>query len=106
MACRPYNTGRCLQLRLFNCPNFGVHFSACPHDFSPKKESFSPVVRCKYTTVFSDWTNISDKYHLVLRMTVTRFPEIAISFSRDLSYFFPRLQMRISGKTGKNLGKN
>ncbi len=26
MACRPYNTGRCLQLRLFNCPNFGVHF--------------------------------------------------------------------------------
>ena len=27
MACRPYNTGRCLQLRLFNCPNFGVHFS-------------------------------------------------------------------------------
>ena len=30
MACRPYNTGRCLQLRLFNCPNFGVHFSSCP----------------------------------------------------------------------------
>ena len=27
MACRPYNTGRCLQLRLFNCPNFGVHFN-------------------------------------------------------------------------------
>ena len=27
MACRPYNTGRCLLLRLFNCPNFGVHFS-------------------------------------------------------------------------------
>ena len=26
MACRPYNTGRCLLLRLFNCPNFGVHF--------------------------------------------------------------------------------
>ena len=32
MACRPYNTGRCLQLRLFNCPNFGVHFRACPSD--------------------------------------------------------------------------
>ena len=30
MACRPYNTGRCLQLRLFNCPNFGVHFSTSP----------------------------------------------------------------------------
>ncbi len=56
--------------------------------------------------LFSDWTNISDKFRLVLRMTVTRFPEIDISFSRDLSYFFPRLQMRISGKTGKNLGKN
>ena len=26
MACRLYNTGICLQLRLFNCPNFGVHF--------------------------------------------------------------------------------
>ena len=30
MACRPYNTGRCLQLRLFNCPNFGVHFKTVP----------------------------------------------------------------------------
>ena len=30
MACRPYNTGRCLQLRLFNCPNFGVHFKSVP----------------------------------------------------------------------------
>ena len=26
MACLLYNTGRCLQLRMFNCPNFGVHF--------------------------------------------------------------------------------
>ena len=32
MACRQYNTGRCLQLRLFNCPNFGVHFRTCPRD--------------------------------------------------------------------------
>ena len=30
MACRPYNTGRCLLLRLFNCPNFWVHFSDWP----------------------------------------------------------------------------
>ena len=30
MACRPYNTGRCLLLRLFNCPNFGVHFKNRP----------------------------------------------------------------------------
>ena len=27
MACRLYNTERCLQLQLFNRPNFGVHFS-------------------------------------------------------------------------------
>ena len=26
MACRLYNTERCLQLQLFNRPNFGVHF--------------------------------------------------------------------------------
>jgi hypothetical protein len=28
MACRLYNTERCLQLQLFNRPNFGVHFKA------------------------------------------------------------------------------
>ena len=33
MACRLYNTERCLQLQLFNRPNFGVHFSACPCGF-------------------------------------------------------------------------
>ena len=27
MACRLYNTERCLQLQLFNRPNFGVHFN-------------------------------------------------------------------------------
>ena len=27
MACRLYNTERCLQHQLFNRPNFGVHFS-------------------------------------------------------------------------------
>jgi len=27
MACLLYNTGKCLQLLLFNRPNFGVHFS-------------------------------------------------------------------------------
>ena len=37
MACRPYNTGRCLQLRLFNRPNFGVHFRCCPHDYEYTK---------------------------------------------------------------------
>ena len=26
MACLLYNTGKCLQLLLFNRPNFGVHF--------------------------------------------------------------------------------
>ncbi len=30
MACLLYNTGKCLQLRMFNRPNFGVHFSTCP----------------------------------------------------------------------------
>jgi len=30
MACLLYNTGRCLQLRMFNCPNFGVHFRTVP----------------------------------------------------------------------------
>ena len=30
MACLLYNTGKCLQLLLFNRPNFGVHFSTCP----------------------------------------------------------------------------
>ena len=30
MACRLYNTERCLQLQLFNRPNFGVHFSFVP----------------------------------------------------------------------------
>ena len=29
MACRLYNTERCLQHQLFNRPNFGVHFSPC-----------------------------------------------------------------------------
>ena len=43
MACRPYNTGRCLLLRLFNCPNFGVHFKSVPmtmniQSFWAKKE--------------------------------------------------------------------
>ena len=28
MACRLYNTERCLQLQLFNRPNFGVHFNS------------------------------------------------------------------------------
>jgi len=27
MACLLCNTGKSLQLLLFNCPNFGVHFS-------------------------------------------------------------------------------
>ena len=27
MACRLYNTERCLQHQLFNRPNFGVHFN-------------------------------------------------------------------------------
>ena len=30
MACLLYNTGKCLQLLLFNRPNFGVHFRDCP----------------------------------------------------------------------------
>ena len=30
MACHLYNTGRCLQLQLFNRPNFGVHFKPVP----------------------------------------------------------------------------
>jgi len=30
MACLLYNTGKCLQLRMFNRPNFGVHFSMSP----------------------------------------------------------------------------
>lgn len=29
MACLLYNTGKCLQLRMFNHPNFGVHFITC-----------------------------------------------------------------------------
>ena len=30
MACLLYNTGKCLQLLLFNRPIFGVHFSTRP----------------------------------------------------------------------------
>ena len=30
MACLLYNTGKCLQLLLFNRPNFGVHFRTRP----------------------------------------------------------------------------
>jgi len=30
MACLLYNTGKCLQLLLFNRPNFGVHFILHP----------------------------------------------------------------------------
>jgi hypothetical protein len=30
MACLLYNTGKCLQLRMFNRPNFGVHFTPGP----------------------------------------------------------------------------
>ena len=30
MACLLYNTGKCLQLLLFNRPNFGVHFITRP----------------------------------------------------------------------------
>ncbi len=31
MACLLYNTGKCLQLRMFNRPNFGVHFTYAPY---------------------------------------------------------------------------
>ena len=37
MACRLYNTERCLQHQLFNRPNFGVHFiprHVCHRDYS------------------------------------------------------------------------
>ena len=37
MACRLYNTERCLQLQLFNRPNFGVHFNTVTRLSEPKK---------------------------------------------------------------------
>ena len=37
MACLLYNTGRCLQLRMFNCPNFGVHFRTDPPFLEPTR---------------------------------------------------------------------
>ena len=36
MACRLYNTERCLQHQLFNRPNFGVHFRDVPRHNSLK----------------------------------------------------------------------
>lgn len=41
MACRLYNTERCLQLQLFNRPNFGVHFNV-------KSVPFAMVKKCLF----------------------------------------------------------
>ena len=42
MACLLYNTGKCLQLLLFNRPNFGVHFSTSP--LASRNPDPAPVV--------------------------------------------------------------
>ncbi len=38
MACRLYNTERCLQHQLFNRPNFGVHFILTCHSKKSRRD--------------------------------------------------------------------
>ena len=52
MACRLYNTERCLQHQLFNRPNFGVHFSIC-HTVSATLLVLENVTSCFLLSVES-----------------------------------------------------
>ena len=56
MACRPYNTGRCLQLRLFNCPNFGVHFMIRPLKTNKLFRKLTCSIANKYFDDFASFT--------------------------------------------------
>ena len=51
MACRLYNTERCLQHQLFNRPNFGVHFISvtCHGSFNDyAKEAYNNDAQIQY----------------------------------------------------------
>ena len=52
MACRLYNTERCLQHQLFNRPNFGVHFSASPLTSFSEVQPTGPLLPLHNGTAF------------------------------------------------------